>query len=190
MSDETNNSLSAEDSVIIGSDEDNGIQLGALESENGAGTEKLISRDIESAITREVISNVNMERVDSLLDCRAYLVDFSVGDITVVASWLKSLKNFIVSDKINEVSEEVAKKNKEREQTGNFTLRADAAMYFKTKSGISFVGFVDQLQMYKTIRDYIYVSFGDKVKVYVKKEGENVFNVWKSADISGARLNL
>lgn len=184
------NSVVEEDSVIIGSDKDSEVSIGVLATDGTADTEELISRDITNAISRDVISNVNLERVEGLVSCAAYLVDFSCGDVTVIGSWLQSLKSFIVSNEYNGISEAMAQKNVEREQTGKFALRADAALYFKTKSGLSLVGYVDQLQMYRCIRDYIFVSFGDRVKVYYKKDGADKFSLWKNTDISGARLRL
>ena len=191
MSDERVESVENNESadIMIGSDAASEVDIGSLAGDASVADAGLASRDIENAITRKVISNVNLERVDTIVDCYSYLVDFSQGDITVVPSWLGSLKNFIVSQEYGVVNPDVAQKNVERSRTGQPELRADAALYFKTKGGISLVGYVDQLQMYKIIRDFLEVSFGKQIKVFVKDVGSD-FNRWKASDVSGARLKL
>lgn len=190
MSEEDKSSLVENGDVVIGSDSSSEVDIGALNNVGEATNGALISRNIENAITRKVISNVNLERIESIENCRSYLVDFSDSDLTVVPSWLKSLKNFIVSDTYGEVYDDIAKKNDERSRTNKTELRADAALYFKTSGGMTLVGYVDQLQMYRLIRDFIGVSFGNKVKVYVGNGEKAEFIAWKDSNISGARLNL
>ena len=183
------NELEYEPGVHV--DNDN-VELGALGSQSIAGENDIrLSRDIDEAVTRSVVSNVNMDRVSDLEEGTAYLIDFSGSSCTLVPSWMRSLKNMIVSNELNGTSDKIEEVNALRKKRGEADLRADAAMYIKAKSGtVTLVGYVDTLQCYKLLRDMVHVSIGEAVKIYVKRGVKAKFEEWKSTDVKGVRLRL
>ena len=193
MSEDMNKTVDNDDEYVkIGSDESKDVELGSLGSKdvNATVDKNLISRDIENAITKKVISNVNVDKVDKIDECISYLIDMSGDNCTVVPSWVKSIKNLIVSNTFGEIPDDIQQDNEIRRKHGEDELRADSALYIKTKGGVTLAGYCDQLQMYKVIRDYVDVSLGKKAKVYVSNGGLESFRELKVQDIRGFRLKL
>ena len=181
------------DDIVIGSDSSEKVELGRLVNEdvnNSADTseKELLSKDIEDAITRKVISNVNVDRVSDIDNCTAYLIDMT--NCRSTKAWIEATKNFITGSELGTVSEAIAKINEGRLKHNEAELRADAALYFKTTSGVSLVGYVDELQMYKLLRNYIAVGFDKQVKVYQSSGGKATFKEWRVTDCKGVRLVL
>lgn len=165
--------------------------LGALGgTEDALGTSELQSRKIEDAIMKDEVSNVNIDRLDELEECSSCLIDFSESRQAVVQSWLGALKNLIIASERGEMSEAWVKENENRKRRGQAEVRADMAMYIKTKSGMVLAGYADALQVYRILRDMVKASFSGAVKVYTGKGDKAMFSEWKASDISGVRLRL
>ena len=154
------------------------------------GETELQSRKIEDALVKDEVSNVNIDRLESIEDRSSCLIDFSNSKRPVVSSWLGALKNLIVSSEGDTIPDAWEKENIARKRRGQADIRADVAVYIKTKSGVILAGYGDSLQIYRVLRNMVHASFGDEVKVYSGKGDKALFKEWKSSDVSGVRLRL
>lgn len=164
--------------------------FGVLGNSEITGETELTSRRIEDAVTKSEISNINIDRVDTIEDCKSFLIDFSTSKNPIPASWMKSLRNFVICTDRTDIEDKLQDVNEERLRHGQVVLKADAALYVKSKNGVMLAGYVDSLVTYKILRDFLKASFGDAIKIYKSNGGKAVFKEWKATDTSGIRLKL